>query len=279
MPDQLIIETEPKQRLTRLRLLDENGVQLGFNEVQLQEIDQAMWEGVFDTRRYVDRYQDSLRPDAQLPPDTADDILQRLGVFLGQTVLGEAIFKQLTRSTLRRTLVIRLPETTDDVLAAAFARIPWEIARLTPESPTLLESALVVRMVTADIADPDPTALEAAAKIAEGETLRVLLVFAEAPNSRPLAMRREREELLELFYRRILPKHPVQIDVLCHGVTQTVLRKQIQDARGYHIVHWSGHGHHDLLEIRGEAGKPDFITGEALAQLFIDAGGFIPQLV
>ena len=63
-------------------------------------------------------------------------------------------------------------------------------ARLTPDSRTLLESNLVVRMVTADIAEPDRTALEAAAKIAEGETLRVLLVFAEAPNSRPLAMRR-----------------------------------------------------------------------------------------
>ena len=97
MPDQLIIETDPKKRLTRLRLLDENGVQLGFNEVQLQEPAQAKWEGVFDTRRYVGRYQDSLRPDAQLPPDTADDILQRLGVFLGQTVLGETIFNQLTR--------------------------------------------------------------------------------------------------------------------------------------------------------------------------------------
>ena len=279
MQDELLIETEPKQRLTRLRLLDENGVQLGFNEVQLQETDQAMWEGVFDTRRYVDRYQDSLRPDAQLPPDTADDILQRLEVFLGQTVLGEAIFRHLTRSPLRRTLVIRLPKTTDDVLAAAFARIPWEIARLTPTSPTLLESALVVRMVTADIAAPDQTALEAAAKIAGGETLRVLLVFAEAPNSRPLAMRQEREQLLELFYRRILPKHPVQIDVLCHGVTQTVLREQIQRARGYHIVHWSGHGHHNLLELRSADGKSDFITGEALAQLFIDAGGFIPHLV
>ena len=62
-------------------------------------------------------------------------------------------------------------------------------------------------------------------------------------------------------------------------MTQTVLRKQIQSARGYHIVHWSGHGHHNLLELRGEDGKPDFITGSALAQLFIDAGGFIPHLV
>ena len=238
-----------------------------------------MWEGVFDTRRYVDRYQDSLRPDAELPPDTADDILQRLGLFLGQTVLGEEIFEQLTRSTLRRTLVIRLPKTTDDPLAAAFARIPWEIARLTPESRTLLESNLVVRMITDDIAEPDQTALEAAAKIAGGETLRVLLVFAEAPNSRPLAMRLEREQLRELFYRRILPNHPVQIDVLCHGVTQAVLRKQIQDAKGYYIVHWSGHGHHNLLELRSTDGKSDFITGEALAQLFIDAGGFIPHLV
>jgi hypothetical protein len=84
------------------------------------------------------------------------------------------------------------------------------------------------------------------------ESLRVLLVFAEAPGSRPLAMRLEREQLLGLFYDEVMPKRRVSVDVLCHGVTRKALREKVRDASGYHVVHWSGHGHHNLLELLGE---------------------------
>src|SRR5947199_3658378 len=111
------------------------------------------------------------------------------------------------------------------------------------------------------------------------EELRVLLVFAEAPGSRPLAMRLEREQLLGLFYDEVMPRRRVAVDVLCHGVTRDALREIVRDASGYHVVHWSGHGHHNLLELPGADGKPDLLTGAALVDLFAKAGGFIPQLV
>jgi len=134
-------------------------------------------------------------------------------------------------------------------------------------------------LVTEDTAQRDAAVADVAKRVAQGEILRVLLVFAEAPGSRPLAMRLEREQLLALFYEKILPQHRVQIDVLCHGVTRALLREQIEAAGGYHIVHWSGHGHHNLLELRGPDGQPELLTGEQLVDLFIQAGGFIPQLV
>ena len=109
----------------------------------------------------------------------------------------------------------------------------------------------------------------------------MLFVFAEAPGSRPLAMGREREDLRSLFYRDILPNKQVQVDFLCHGVTEAILRRQIEASGGYHIVHWSGHGHHNRLELTGPDGGGGFqaLTGEELLALFVDAGGFFPQLM
>jgi hypothetical protein len=92
-------------------------------------------------------------------------------------------------------------------------------------------------------------------------------------------MRLERERLLGLFFDEVLPDHRVEVDVLCHGVTRALLRQRVQEAGGYHLVHWSGHGHHNLLELVGADGKPDTLTGEELARLFEEAGGFFPRLV
>ncbi|MCP4702750.1 MAG: CHAT domain-containing protein, partial [Gammaproteobacteria bacterium] len=160
---------------------------------------------------------------------------------------------------------------------AAFARVPWEIARPASDQPALTERGLAVRVITQDI-KPDAAVLQSGA-VAKDEHIRVLMVYAEAFGSTPLAMRQERELLLNLFYKKILPKKRIQVDALCYGVTQSVLREQIKTARGYHILHWSGHGHHNLLQIQGEEGGNNYISGPELVQLFIESGGFIPQIV
>ena len=279
MQYELFVETQPEQPLVTFRLLNEAGDYKGSHEIAVTPERAADWEGIFDTRRHVERYEEQQQREGADKPETADQILTRLGVFLGQEVLGADIMRELTASPQRRTLLVKLPPTGADPLAAAFARVPYEIARLAPDKPSLMERNLAVRIEMADTAQTDAAVREAAEKVAAGETLRVLLVFAEAPGSRPLGMRQERQELLNLFYREILPKTRAQIDVLCHGVTRAALTEQITAAQGYHIVHWSGHGHLNLLELRGADGQQELISGEALAQLFADAGGFMPQIV
>ena len=44
------------------------------------------------------------------------------------------------------------------------------------------------------------------------------------------------------------------------------------------IVHWSGHGHLNLLELAKPGGAQDYLSGRGLLDLFIRAGGFIPRL-
>jgi len=274
----LIVET-PQENFVKLRLENEHGQFMAHQEIRMSDHPASYWEGVFDTRRHVDRYEGSLLWENAAKPETEEQIVSRLGLFVGKQVLGEAIFRKLTESNVRRTLVVTLPLTSENLLAAAFARIPWEIARLSPDEPALMEKNLVVRVMTAE-AKSDPAVLDSAKKdFAKGDHLRVLMVFAEAPGSRPLAMRLEREQLLNLFYNDIFPRKRVQADVLCHGVTLSVLRERISAANGYHIVHWSGHGHHNLLEIQGENGEKNYISGKELVTLFQESGGFIPQIV
>jgi tetratricopeptide (TPR) repeat protein len=261
----LDVGTDPDSDVVRLRLTDEQGRQLGANQVVLSEYGAALWQGLFDTRAYVRTYADSVRFTDR--PATAADLLEQIGVFLGETVLGPGILAALHPGIHQRSLLVRI--APEDRVAAAFARVPWEIARPAAGQEALLERNLVVRMEM-------PGASPAYAPPPSGEPLRVLLVFAEAPGSRPLAMRLEREQLLGLFYDEVMPGRQVSVDVLCHGVTRKALEEKVRRAGGYHVVHWSGHGHHNLLDLPGE---PHGITGAGLVELFADAGGFIPQLV
>ncbi|MBI3939606.1 MAG: hypothetical protein HY315_02120, partial [Acidobacteria bacterium] len=178
---ELIIETDPKEAIARLRLHDQQGAQVAMSPVELAKQSPAKWEALFDTRRHVGRYAGALRDGLNTGSKTAKQILDEIGLFLGETVLGPDIMGRLAGHQ-DRTLLIRLPGAAGDPLAAAMARVPWEIARARADEPPLFERNLVIRAVTDDPAASPP-------QDAESDPLRVLLVFAEAPGSRPLAMR------------------------------------------------------------------------------------------
>jgi CHAT domain len=270
----LDVDTNAAQRAATLRLSDGQGRHRASHEVRLADHPASTWEGVFDTRRYVRRHAGNIVLAGSSRPATAAELLESVGVFLGATVLGPAIFKLLS-GVAQRTLLVRLGGGEGDALGAAFARTPWEIARAA-KGTVLLGRNVSVRALPAGAAvasdDEGPESLE------EGEPLRVLLVFAETPGSRPLAMRLERERLVSLFYDEVLAERQVELDVLCHGVTRRSLKEAVTRRAGYHVVHWSGHGQHDRLELWGD-GRPDPLTGAGLVDLFAEAGGFVPKLV
>jgi hypothetical protein len=177
----LDVTTDQDDGVVRLNLRDDAGRHLDGHAVRLGDHPPALWEGLFDTRAHVSRYAGSTRFTGK--PATADDLMTRLGVFLGREVLGKDVTARLHEGIRRRDLVIHLPPTEDDPLAAAFARVPWEIARPDEDAPPLMGRNLAVRTVLAEASDvlPEPPAAD--------EPIRVLLVFAEDPGARPLAMR------------------------------------------------------------------------------------------
>jgi hypothetical protein len=209
---ELQVETDATQHVARFKLSRADRRHLAANEITLPEHSTALWEGLFDTRRYIERYEQALIFEGQTEPATAELLLQRLGEFLGEQVLGQAIIRELAAPG-RHVLVVHLPTPDQDVLAAAFARVPWEIARLADGTRV---RNLVVRAVTTATQPGDVEVTDAAQRVAEGEPLRLLAVFAEAPGARPLAMRLEREQLRTLFAEHILPHRNVELDILCH---------------------------------------------------------------
>lgn len=275
----LQVETDTEEGIARLRLRDGDGRHLALHTVRIEDHAKHLWRGLFDTRDHVERWAGSRdRGDRILG---AEDLLDEIGLFLGREVLGEEITRTLAEGVERRLIRVFLPEVTrEDRLATAFARVPWEIARWEPGTAPLLAGHAVVRTVPGGV---EPGAEERVVQPADGEPLRVLLVFAEAPGSRPLAMRREREELLHFFHHEVMshtathPERRVEVEVLCHGVSREVLRQAL--GKRFHVVHWSGHGHHDLLELHGDDGEPDRIRGGELVEMIRQRGGYVPELV
>lgn len=262
----LIIDADTPRRTATLRLLDAHGVQLAFRQTDFTAIPVSRQQGLFDLRTYLQHYVAAGHEEASVA---------EIGVCIAEEVLGADIFRLLSAAASPRTLRVQLPGAgaTENHLAAALARVPWELARAAAPQPTLGARNLLVRVVH-DTAAPatQPLALD------REECLRVLCVFAEARGSRPLAARLERQELQRLFVQDIYPQRRVVVDFLTHGVTRQRLQAQILEQRGYHIVHWSGHGHHNLLELAKPGGAQDLLSGEELLQLFITAGGFLPHL-
>jgi tetratricopeptide (TPR) repeat protein len=261
----LIITVDSPSLTAHFRLLDAHGSQLAFNQTDFRTLTLSDRRGLFDLRNYLRYYVESGHEAASVA---------QIGVCIAEQVLGEHIFRRLWASQAQRTLRIQLPGATEEEnhLAAALARVPWEIARPAADRPTLGARNLLVRVVH-DMKAPATRPLD----LRRDESLRVLFVFAEARGSRPLATRLERRELLRLFEKEIYPKRRVLADFLSHGVTRERLETQIADRGGYHIVHWSGHGHLNLLELAKPGGARDYISGQDLLDLFTGSG-FIPRL-
>lgn len=263
----LVLTADPETNTAELRLLDAAGAQLGYREVDFKSFPASRKQALFELRNYLRTYVEAGLERAEV---------EKLGVVIAEEVLGAEIFGQLWRPESHRTLRIRLPGAGDDEnpLVAALARLPWEIARPRPEAESLFERNLVVRVVH-ESAPPSSAPLE----LRPEEPLRVLVVFAEARGSTPLGARRERRELQKLFREKVYPGRRVEAHFLVHGVTRERLAEQLEDHGGYHVVHWSGHGLPNGLELAGPGGLSDVIPAPSLLALFRSAGGFLPRFV
>lgn len=197
------------------------------------------------------------------------------GITIALQILGQDIFRHLYADKTDRQLRIILPEPNASPASAAMAdllfRIPWEIARPSRSEPSLLERNLRVCIVPAS---PTPAPIPAPL----GKTFRILFIHAEAPGSIPLALRQERRALQALFRDHIEPGRNVEAHFLAHGVTRAHIAEQIRRHGGYHIIHWSGHGQHNLLELVTADGTPDHISGAELLALLQQEASILPRL-
>ncbi len=264
----LIVTADSARNLAVLRLLGEAGVQLASRSVDFDSIRISRKQALFDLRSYLRLY---------VEPGHEEEEVARVGVFLAEEILGEEIFLALWTPRNQRHLRVQLPGATAErnPLGAALTRIPWEIARPSAVRETLAERNLLIRVVH-DMQEPPSQPID----LGQDGSLRMLYVSAAARHSRPLSTRRERREIQRMFEREVYPNRKIVVDFLAHGVTRGQLHERVKDRGGYHVVHWSGHGHRDRrLELAGVHGLPDALSGQELLDLFFEAGGFLPRLV
>ena len=264
---ELNITTDSAQQSAEFRLLDAHGVQLGYKHTNLKSLSLSERQSLFDLRHYLNNY---------VEPDRQAASMAEVGVCIAEKVLGLAISSQLWASAAQRSarIVLQGAAEAHNPLAADMARVPWEIARPSASQPTLAERNLVLRLVhSAQSQASEPLHLGA------NEDLRVLFVFAESRGSRPLGARQERQALEQMLRQDIYPRRRVVAHFLTHGVTRERLKAQIEEHNGYHIVHWSGHGQHNQLELAQHGGAADTLSGQELLKLFHEAGGFVPRLM
>lgn len=263
----LIITADNANLCAEFDLRDANGVQLAYRQTDFNTLSISAQRSLFDLRNYLRHY---------VEPSQEAEAIAQVGVCIAEQVLGKDLFLILYASSTPRTLRMQLPNASAETnhLAAALASVPWEIARPAADQPTLGERNLQLRVVhTAQELTPPKLNLQ------PDESLRVLFVFAEAPGSRPLAARVERQKLQELFAKEIYPVRRIVADFLTHGVTRQRLLQQLQENGGYHIVHWSGHGQLNLLELAKAGGGQDHLSGQALLELFTQAAVELPHLM
>lgn len=263
----LSIQADTSKNSAELRLLDQHGGQQAYQFVDFTKISASHRHGLFDLRGFLDCYVD--------PGQEAVSIAE-IGICIAEEVLGTEIFEKLWAGSSPRTLRISLPGAVDadNHLAAALTRVPWEIARLRKHHETLADRHVLVRIV-----HEQPPSASRPIPLDPGQELRVLFVFAEAKDAQPLGARQERRALLALFEKEIYPQYRVVAHFLTHGVTRERLTEQITDHNGYHVVHWSGHGHRNLLQLCRPDGASDLLSGGELLKLFLDAGGYLPQVM
>lgn len=254
-------------RRARLRLINDDGAEF-LHEVDFDTFRHEQRQALFDLRNYHRCH--------KLRAQKGISHIAEIGVLIAQQVLGPAIFHTLwnNRSPQFVNLELPAPDTPEGMLPALMTRIPWEAARPTPDQEDLDGHNMRLRIkhtLQACNATPLP--------LLPGEALRVLMVFADGPHSMPLTMRMERHALRKLFVQKILPYRQVEVHELVHDVSRARLREHLREHGGCHILHWSGHGAQNRLELRHPDGSADETNGEELLDLFFQAGVAIPQFV
>jgi hypothetical protein len=125
----LIVAVDAVKSSCEFRLLDEHGAQLAYRHTNFGALPLSRQQGPFDLRNYIHSYVEVDRQPAAVA---------EIGTCIAKDVLGDEIFQILWKPVTPRTLRIHLPQASgENRLAAALARVPWEIARPATDRSTL----------------------------------------------------------------------------------------------------------------------------------------------
>jgi tetratricopeptide (TPR) repeat protein len=263
MPFQLVLTLEYRDDTHwRWVLSDADGRFLEDQEVALDAADPT-YEIFKDLPRQL-RFNENVRP--------AEDILAELGKWMGEKVFGRVGEKLLAYERAPACVVrVRVPPEAQNLLFR-----PFELAHL--GGKPLAERAL--RLIYTVAHEPGRTPGRSAPKeIDAPDVLRVLGVFSLPRDATPLNLRQERYRLQQLvrdFVRK--GNRAVELRLLQYGATRQLLTEVLEEAPGWDVMHFSGHGLEGELILEKPDGTADQIDAEELAELLRPAGARLKLL-
>jgi len=206
---------------------------------------------------------------------TYREILDQIGAWMGEHVFGNLRAKLRERLTPPTTIVqVNVPRNSTE-----FTTRPFELAHL--DDKPLVAHGIRFVYVESLTPNPSPSPLlpSPSGRGAGGEGLRILAIFSLPTDENPLNLRRERYELTKLV-RTIAQTRGVALElrVIQYGATRAILREALEDAHGWDVIHFSGHGTAGVLVLEDERGKTDLISDSELQEMLLPARGRLQLL-
>jgi tetratricopeptide (TPR) repeat protein len=240
-------ENVPDVTQWRWRLTDQGDAFLAGHQVALDPADPE-YAGFVDLAGFL---RDRVVPDRRLQSEA--ELVDRVGGWIGQQVLGEAVGRVLLDNSPVVVRVLLPPE------AAELVYRPLELAHVDGR-PLAVQDVSLVFEVRGEA--------RGTAKQPIGERLRMLAVFSLPTGGTALALRRERYSLTQLV-RRVAATHgrAIELHILQYGVTRQRLQAALEDGTGWDAMHFSGHGNLGRLVLEHPDGTGDELDTDELVGL------------
>jgi|GEM_PF-462083 len=252
MPFQLILTVEyHTDTQWRWVLSDAAGRFLADQEVALDPAD-PVYES-FENLPYRLSYYENVR--------AADEVMAELGRWMGAKIFGAVGEKLLTYKPSPACVVqVRVPPAAQSLLFR-----PFELAYL--DGKSLAERGY--RLVYTVAHEPDHQPGSAAPQASnQQEPLRMLGVFSLPRDAKPLNLRQERYRLQQLMREFVQTRgRAVELRLLQYGATRELLENCLQEAPGWDVMHFSGHGLEGELILEKPDGTADTIDADELTEL------------
>jgi hypothetical protein len=240
-------------------LSDSRGSFLTDHNVQLDPTTRE-YGGFRDLSTYLEYHQPIHPPEKQL---------EDLGAWIGEKVFGglrQALWEKRALPAVAVRVVV--PPAAQELLFR-----PFELARFA-DGMSFRKAG--VRFVYG----LEGTAAGAVAKEPAEKALRILAAFSLPVRANPLNLRRERFGLQKLVRELNQTQGlAVELRVLQYGATRETLKKALEEAEGWDIIHLSGHGQKGELLLEDDRGGNDTIDADELGEVLETARARLKLLI
>lgn len=252
MPFQLTLTVDYRSDTEwRWVLSDRDGRFLGDHDVALDPAD-PVYKSFEDLPRQL-RFFEDVR--------SAEDVLAELGAWMGTKVFGKVGEKLIAYEQSPACVVqVRVPPAAQALLFR-----PFELAHL--DGKPMSERGF--RLIYTVARDSDHRPGRAVPKdTGVGESLRVLAIFSLPHDLTPLNLRQEHRRLQKLVRDFVHTRgQSIELRLLQYGATRQLLKEVLEEAPGWDVIHFSGHGQEGELILEEPDGSMDQIAAEDLTDL------------